>query len=147
MAVTLRVHWLTVTIWAKDEYGLKLWDEWFEHYLGPMHPTGHGGRGFRKLHKALLEAKLYAAPISQGGIEDGDYFGLEFPGSACDAIPDKLFQEFILTLDRWEQARITRLDLAWDGVAFLPETVKEAVDAEHMRSYARRSSMQYTVSP
>lgn len=147
MAVTFRVHWLSTTIWGTEEYGLKMWQEWFEAFLGPLQGIGHGGRGFKRLYKALAEAKLYADPIAQQDIEANQYFSYEFPGSACDAIPDKVIQEFIIVLNRWEKARITRLDLAWDGTPFTPEQVKEAVELEQMRSYMRRSKMQYTVSP
>ncbi|HRN51849.1 MAG TPA: replication initiation factor domain-containing protein [Anaerolineales bacterium] len=147
MAVLFRVHWLSVTIWGTKEYGLKMWQEWFEGVLGPMQAVGHGGRGFKSLYKALLEAKLYADPIAQAGNEGNPYFGLELPGSACDAVPDKLLQEFVIVLERWEKARITRLDLAWDGTPFTPEQVKEAVELEQMRSYLRREKMLYSVSP
>lgn len=147
MSITLRVHWLSVTLWADEDYGLKMWELWFEKFLGAMHQTGHGGKGFRKLYKALLEAKLYAAPIQQDILEGKEYFSFELPGKACEAIPDKLIQEFIVTTDRFEKAKFTRLDLAWDGVAFEPHTVKEAVDNKQLRSYARRSSMQYIIHP
>ncbi|MEX1248342.1 MAG: replication initiation factor domain-containing protein [Anaerolineales bacterium] len=146
MSITFRVHWLSATIWGSSNYGLKMWQEWFQKYLGPMQMVGHGGRGFKALYKALLEAKLYTTPISQDGI-DSEYFCYEFPGQACDAIPDKDIQVFIIVLSRWEKARITRLDLAWDGVPFTPEQVKEAVGKEQMRSYLRRKKMSYTVTP
>lgn len=104
---------------------------------------GHGGKGFRGLYKALVESKLYVDPIDQ----ENPYFAFDFPGSACDAIPDKVIQEFIIVLNRWEKARNTRLDLAWDGTPFTPEQVKQAVELQQMRSYLRRSKMQYTISP
>ncbi len=147
MKTTFRVHWLTVTIWGTYEYGYKMWEEWFSPYLGSMRQSGHGGRGFRQLSKAMLKASFYADPILQEAVDDQKYFSFDFPGNACDAIPDKVFQIFILVLDKWEKARITRLDLAWDEVGFTPETVREAVDKEQMRSYLRRKSMKYTISP
>ncbi len=147
MSIMFRVHWLSTTIWGTQDYGLKMWQEWFEEFWGPMQPVGHGGRGFKSLFKALLEAKLYADPLAQEGIDSNQYFGFEFPGSACDALPDKIIQEFIVVLNRWEKARITRLDLAWDGTPFTPAQVKEAVELEQMRSYLRREKMQFTISP
>jgi DNA relaxase NicK len=123
-----------------------MWQERFEQYLGPMQMVGHGVPGFKTLYKALLETRLKANPIAQEGI-DNQYYCFEFPGQACDAIPDKDIQEFIVTLSSLEKSRITRLDLAWDGVPFTPEQVKEAIDKDHVRSYLRRKSMSYTVSP
>lgn len=147
MSITFRVHWLSTTIWADKDYGHKMWEEWFEEFLGPMHQVGHGGRGFKSLFIALLEAKLYAEPFAQDGIESNEYFSFEFPGSACDAVPDKVIQEFIVVLNRWEKARITRLDLAWDGTPFTPDQVKIAVQARQMRSHIRRKNWEYSISP
>jgi DNA relaxase NicK len=146
LSITFSVHWLSATIWANVHYGLKMWDVWFEKYLGPMQPVGHGGRGFKATYKALLEAKMYANPISQDGI-DNEYYCYEIPGQACDAIPDKDLQEFVITMNRWEKVRFTRLDLAWDGAPFTPEQVAEAVNAKQMRSYLRRRKMTYYTSP
>jgi DNA relaxase NicK len=124
-----------------------MWEVWFKEFLGTLEPVGHGGRGFQKLYRALLETKLYTEPLHQQDVVDNQYFSFEFPGSACDALPDKVIQEFILVLDRWEKARITRLDLAWDGVSFSPEQVKEAVERKELRSHLRKESMKYTISP
>jgi len=146
MSITFRVHWLSATIWGNSNYGLKMWQERFEQYLGPMQMVGHGVPGFKTLYKALLETRLKANPIAQEGI-DSQYYCFEFPGQACDALPDKDIQEFIVTLSSLEKARITRLDLAWDGVPFTPEQVKAAVDKGQMRSYLRRKNMSYTVTP
>lgn len=144
MEVLFRVHWLSTTIWGAKDYGLKMWELWFEEYLGPLREVGHGGKGFKSLYKALLESKLYVDPI---GEPEEPYFSLEFPGSACDAIPDKVIQEFVIVLHRWENAKITRLDLAWDGANFTPADVKQAVELQQIRSYFRRDKMLYSVSP
>ncbi len=134
------VHWLSLTLWVSRDYALKLWDEWFEEFLGPMVVIGHGGRGFKSLFQALAAAKLYADPVSAQS-EEESFIHLEFPGSACDALPPKLIQEFIVTLNRWEKFRVTRLDLAWDGVEFTPQDVKEAVSEEKLRSLLRRKTL------
>ena len=146
MSITFRVHWLSATIWNSTNHGLRMWQERFEQYLGPMQMVGHGVPGFKTLYKALLETRLKANPIAQDGI-DSQYYCFEIPGQACDAIPDKDIQEFIAVLNSLEKARITRLDLAWDGVPFTPEQVKEAVGKGQMRSYLRRKKMSYTVTP
>src|SRR3990172_2453042 len=134
MDTKFRVHWLSATIWGIKEHALELWQTWFEGFLGPMQQIGHGGRGFRSLSKALLEAKLYADPIIPTSLEASQYFSFEFPGAACDALPDKVIQEFNLVLYLSEKAHITRLDLAWDDVGFCPEMVKKAVELKYMRS-------------
>ncbi|MCW5875217.1 MAG: replication initiation factor domain-containing protein [Anaerolineales bacterium] len=130
------VHWLSLTLWADKEYALKLWEEWFQQYLGPLVAVGHGGRGFKGLYQALGAAKLYADPVGEGA-----YVHLEFPGSACDALPPKLIQEFIVSLNRWEKFRVSRLDLAWDGVGFTPQHVVEAVSEEKLRSLLKRKTL------
>jgi DNA relaxase NicK len=147
MSITFRVHWLSATVWGDKYQALNMWRDRFEQYLGPLLQVGHGGRGFKSIHKALLEARLYADPITQLSIGDNPYFSFEFPGSACDALPDTLIQEFIVLLDGHYRASFTRLDLAWDGVEFSPEQVKRAVDLEQVRSYLRRRSLKYTISP
>jgi len=79
------VHWLSLTLWAERDYALKLWEEWFQEFLGPLVPIGHGGRGFKSLYQALAAAKIYADPVGEGS-----FVHLEIPGSACDALPPKL---------------------------------------------------------
>jgi DNA relaxase NicK len=134
-----RVHWLSLTLWAEKDYALKMWDEWFEEYLGQLNPVGHGGRGFGSLFQALAAAKLYADPLHQN---DGvSYVHFEFPGTSCDALPDKLIQEFIVTLNRWEKYRVTRVDLAWDRVEFTPHDVQEAISEENVRSLLQRKTL------
>jgi hypothetical protein len=147
MGITFRVHWLSATAWGDKYQGLNMWRDRFEKYLGPMIRIGHGGRGFKSVHKALLEARLYSDPITQLKIGDNPFFSFDFPGSACDAIPDTVIQEFVVLLDEDYRANFTRLDLAWDGVEFSPEQVKQAVDMEQIRSYLRRASLKYTISP
>lgn len=131
------VHWLSLTIWVEDkDYAIKMWEEWFQEFLGPLVPIGHGGRGFKVLYQALAAAKLYADPIGEGS-----FVHLELPGSACDALPPKLIQEFIVTLNRWEKFRVSRLDMAWDGVEFTPQDVKQAVAEQKLRSLLRRKTL------
>ena len=130
------VNWLSLTLWVERDYAIKMWEEWFQEFLGPLVPIGHGGRGFKSLYQALAAAKMYADPVGQGL-----FVHLELPGSACDALPPKLIQEFIVTLNRWEKFRVSRLDLAWDGVEFTPRDVKEAVSEEKLRSLLKRKTL------
>jgi hypothetical protein len=143
-----RIHWLSLTIWGTLHKALALWDVWFSPFLGEMQSSGHGGRGFQKLYRSLAQARLSGLPA---GIEERDlerqYFHIELPGQACDAIPDQVFREFLIDLSRNEKFNVTRVDLAWDGVDFTPEQVKQAVDDENIRSSVKRKSMKYVTSP
>jgi DNA relaxase NicK len=76
-----------------------------------------------------------------------DFLGdIELPGQACDAIPDQVFQQFINDLKRFERFNVNRADLAWDGVPFTPEQVKQAVDQEQLRSLVKRKTLVFTSS-
>ncbi len=141
-----QVHWLSLTIWCTTGYGLKLWDDWFEPQLGHMIPTGHGGRGFKTLYKALVEAKMYADPIGHDPRENA-YVHIDLTGSACDAIQPNQLRDFLIHIKEEKKCRVTRLDLAWDRVAFTPLDAKQAVDKNQIRSGINRKSLTYTVEP
>jgi DNA relaxase NicK len=141
-----QIHWLAKTIWCSKGYGLKLWDDWFEKSLGNMIPSGHGGRGFQHLYKALAEAKIYADPIGQA-TQENPYLHLELTGNACDALEPDLLRKFLIHIKEEKKCRVSRLDLAWDGVDFTPLDAKQAVDAGQIRSGINRKSLTYTVEP
>jgi len=145
----LKIHWFAVTIKRKSmEYGLALWDVWFSPYLGEMQSPGHGGQGFQNIFKSLAGARLYGNPAGMDRKDmDTQYFHIEFPGQACDAIPDLVFREFMVVLNLDEKFQITRLDLAWDGVPFTPKHLKQAVENNLIRTYAKRSKVKFTESP
>lgn len=136
-----QIHWFAVTIWNSADYGLKLWEVWFEKSLGEMQNQGYGGRLYKSIYKALAEAKLYCSP-KLAGQEGGNsgHFHLEFPGSACEALQPQLIQEFVNTLVRYDRFQVTRLDLAWDGVPFSPAELDTADKNDLFRTYARRST-------
>lgn len=143
-----RVHWFAVTIWGLPDYALKLWDVWFEKSLGVMQDQGYGVRLYQKLYKALVEAKLYVSPrFANDEDEHSQHFHLEFPGSACEALHPKIFQEFILVLGQSEKFQVTRLDLAWDNVPFTPEDLAKAGENGLFRTYAKRETFNIEVSP
>src|SRR3972149_2121817 len=139
-----RVHWFAVTIWGAADYALKLWEVWFEKSLGVMQDQGYGVRLYQKLYKALAEAKLYVSPrYANSEDEHSLHFHLELPGSACEALHPKVFQEFILVMGRSEKFQVTRLDLAWDGVPFTPEDLDQAGKEQLIRTYAKRETFNY----
>jgi DNA relaxase NicK len=141
-----QVHWLSLTIWRSEGYALKMWDDWFDHHLGSMVPSGHGGRGFQLLYNGLVGAKLYTEPIVKEP-EENKYFHLELPGSACEALPAELIRDFLESTKGNGKTRIARLDLAWDGVPFKPLDVKHAVEANQLRSRLRRQTLMFSVEP
>lgn len=139
-----QIHWLAVTIWGKAEYGLKLWDVWFAKSLGEMQDQGYGGRLYRNIYKALVEAKLYCRPRNAEKDDmESQHFHIEFPGSACEAISPKLFQEFLIVLERREHFQVTRLDLTWDKVPFTPEDLDSADKRDLFRTYAKRGTFRF----
>lgn len=141
-----RVHWFAITIWGAPDYALKLWEVWFEKSLGVMLDQGYGGRLYQTIYKALAESKLYCAP--RQATEDTDpHFHIELPGSACEALHPKIFQEFMLVLERTERFQLTRLDMAWDGVPFTPEELEQAGKEQLFRTYAKRETFNYERSP
>jgi DNA relaxase NicK len=146
MSIEFQVHWFSITIWKTMKEGLEIWKTHFEKYLGPMIPSGHGGKGFQMFFEALLGSKLYARPVGQQGVCE-TYFNIEVPGSACEALPPKVIQAFLLEVEKMEKANMTRLDFAWDGVAFTPHDVKLAVEARQFRSHLRRKTLFYGVEP
>ena len=146
MNIEFQIHWMSITVWKGMAEGLELWNKYFEKHLGPMIPTGHGGKGFQLLYNSLLSSKLYARPIGQHGVAD-PYFNIELPGSACEAIPPEKFQEFMIEVQAMEKANFTRLDFAWDCVGFSPLDVKLAVEQRLFRSHLRRKTLFYGVEP
>jgi hypothetical protein len=140
-----RIHWLAITVWGSQRKALALKDDWFSDYLGAMQVTGHGGRGFKAMFSSLGEARLSTLPV---GLPEDElkkqYFHLELPGQACDAIPDHVFQQFLTELKSHEKFSVTRVDLTWDGVPFTPAQVKQAVDQDQVRSLVKRKTMVFT---
>ena len=146
--VDFRIHWMTITIWGTEGFALNFWEEWFQPFLGPLQERKVGGRGFRKRYEGLLASKIYVQPsnIDSTNVEN-HYFSIELPGSACDAIPDKDFQIFMLVLERYEKYRVTRLDLAWDHLPVEPEDLLNAVNEDRVRTKTSKESLVLTFSP
>ena len=142
-----RIHWLAVTIHCSLDHALALWDIWFAPFLGALQLSGHGAQGFRKLYKSLAMARLYGDPAGYSDQDEvKEYIHLELPGQACDAVPLDDFREFFMELQRHYKFSVTRVDLAWDGVPFTPEQVREAIEFEQVRTNAARKTMTFTTS-
>ena len=143
--MNFKIHWLAMTVYWKQEMALKAWELWFEKYLGKLEPLGHGGRGFRQLYQSLGGAKMYCSPVGNDLPET--YIHLELPGTACDALPDEVLHEFMVTMRRWEKMNVTRIDLAWDGVAFTPMETRNAVMEGSIRSLLKRRTLKFWEEP
>lgn len=143
-----RVHWLSLTIWGNINYGLQIWKEWFERYLGIMHSSGHGGRGFQKIYTAMASSRLYGdPPLGEDKDEKQEYFYIELPGKACDALPIYVLKEFLIDILLNEKFSVKRIDLAWDNVPFSPIDIKNAIEADTFRSLVRKKTLEFTATP
>ncbi|KAA3642795.1 MAG: hypothetical protein DWQ07_19920 [Chloroflexi bacterium] len=145
--ITFKIDWLAITGWGLPSYALELWQEWLSDYLGDPVPMGFGGRGYKSIGKSLAGAKLYTQPANEG-----NHFHIELPASACDAIPPEQMSRMMQYLAEQEEPenhrfRVTRLDLAWDGVNFTPQDFLEAVENDYIRTLAKRETTRVEQSP
>lgn|GEM_PF-3979951 len=108
----LHIDRFAVGIWGAADYGLKMWEVWFQDYLGPLQYLGVNGER-AKVYQARCDARLYA-PVSRVTNEGERTFSFDFPSEACARIPNKVFQEFQLVLERYEHFEVTRLSLSWE---------------------------------
>lgn len=142
--VVFKVHWLAFTVHAPIDDAFILYDVLFKEKFGELEPLGHGGRGFRDIHRSLLEFKIYTTPIR----DNGNYFHFEIPGAACDVIDWKYLQALGEYLEgNFDKYTFTRLDIAFDHVPFTPQQVEEAIKENELRSLAKRETLQMHISP
>ncbi|MDH5506234.1 MAG: replication initiation factor domain-containing protein [Anaerolineae bacterium] len=147
--ITFKIDWMAITIWGTDDYAQYFWQDFLLEYLGDVISKGHGGRGFREIGVALASAKLYTSPVNDGL---ANYFHIELPGSACAAIPPIVMSEMVRELQLREEIeglkyKVTRLDLAWDGISCTPDEFLEAVEKDYIRSLAKRETLDVRRSP
>ena len=141
-----RVHWLSLTIWTSLADMQRLWAKFFSPIFGDLVSMRHGGSGFRLIHKSLAEIKIYSEPINIAA--DGETFvSMQIPGSACDAIDPYLIKDFIEHLMKHYSINITRIDFAFDHAPFTPAEFFEALDADKVRTYAKRETFKLFSSP
>lgn len=143
--VLFRIHWLSFTVRAEKHEGYFLYTRLFQSHFGAIESLGHGGRGFKEISKATLGVALYSSPVHN----DEEYFHLELPGAACEALLPEDFQE----LQKYLQERFAelftykRLDLAFDNVLFEPKQAEEALVSGQARTLAKRETMRVFSSP
>ncbi len=146
----MKIHWSSVTVFAKHEHGLDMWEKYFHFELGDLVETVRAGRGFQHISVALNEAKFYFDPIPQKDvlINVPYYYHFEFTGEACDCVIPTRFQEFIFELHNDSVLyRVTRLDIAWDGLSFTPFEFYEKITKGEVVTSAKRESLDFHSSP
>lgn len=143
--VTVRTHWLAFTIHAPSEEAYILYDLFFKEVFGGLESFGHGGRGFKEILHSLMEFKIYLYPI----FKTGEYFHVEIPGAACDALSWEIFQGLWDYLDSnfKDRYQVTRFDFAFDDVPFAPQQIEQAITAGQVRSLAKRETVRIESSP
>lgn len=148
MTTTFRIHWLSVTIFKPQPVEV-VWQEFFGAALGSLADIGHGGTGFRKILRSPTGAAVYCDPIQKSDL--GDYVTFVLNGSSCDCLTPDVFRAFWQYLRggvvMGSPFRVTRLDLAWDGVPFSPEQFYEALEAREITCRASRKSIRWETSP
>ncbi len=143
--VTVRTHWLAFTIHAPSEEAHILYDLFFREIFGGLESRGHGGRGFKEILHSLMEFKIYLYPI----LKTGEYFHVEIPGGACDALDWNFLHGLWDYLDSnfKDRCQVTRFDFAFDGGPFTPQQFEQAIIEGQIRSLAKRETVRIESSP
>jgi len=139
------IHWLNVTVHGSKDDSVILYDLLFRDKFGDLQDLGHGGRGFKVIQRGLAEFKFYSEPL----LQKGEYFHLEFPGLACEALNWDYFKALYEYLDGVfpERFKFTRIDLAFDHVNFTPDQVEIEIKNNNIRSLAKRDTLEIFESP
>lgn len=144
----MRIHWFAITVHRDFEYCVDLWDHYFSGSLGYLQSSLRAGRGFQRLDVALHEAKLYSSPIQQKSFENKEFCHFEFTGTACDCLIPTVFQDFCAFLQSdGIEFSITRLDLAFDNLAFTPFEFLDQLKSNNVVSIAKRKTINVDSSP
>jgi len=143
----MKIHWFSVTLFASYELCLDLWHQYFSLELGQLVNTSRGGRGFQNIDVALHETKLYYNPVAQGDVVK-EYCHFEFTGQSCDSVIPVHFRDFVHRLsDDGIIYSITRLDLAWDDLAFTPQEFYQFIHSGSVVTPAKRETLSLVQSP
>ena len=146
----MKIHWFSVTVFAPVDHAFDMWEKFFELELGELVDTVRAGRGFSKISVALKEAKLYFDPIPQKDalLNLPYYYHFEFTGEACESVIPTHFQDFLFSLNGdGILFRVTRLDVAWDGLSFSPNDFYEKIVAGEVVTSAKRETISLVRSP
>jgi DNA relaxase NicK len=146
----MKIHWFSVTVFAPYEHALDVWQKFFELELGDLVDTARAGRGFQHISVALKETKLYYDPIPQKdtNLNLPYYYHLEFTGEGCECVIPTHFQDLLFELNHdGVLFRVTRLDVAWDGLSFTPYEFYKKIESAEVVTTAKRETLSYFVQP
>lgn len=131
------IHWLTVS--GRGKYNRALLMSLCDEVLGLYEDRDRGGMGYTERRDYLVGATLYTSP-------DRDDFTLAVQGQGCEVIGAegvrKLADAFIDT-----GGKVTRWDVAVDGVPVEPGEVWRLLMCGEIRTRAQRASFRYIQSP
>ena len=146
----MKIHWFSVTVFAPFEHAHDMWLKFFHLELGDLVDTVRAGRGFQHISVALKETKLYYDPIPQKDINLNlpYYYHFEFTGEGCECVIPTHFQDFLFALNQdGVMFRVTRLDVAWDGLSFTPKEFYERIVSGDVVTSAKRGTLSYFCQP
>jgi hypothetical protein len=125
MAFVFMIDYFRITVHLPIQKCIELYDDFFKVALGELSDLEHGAKGFKGVMGALQDFQLKHTPVNQGR----DYCTFEFPGQACGSIAPEQFIDFYNVLKLREyKVNVTRLDLAFDCVPFLPLDMYQAIE-------------------
>ncbi len=146
--ITFKIDYFSVTIWGSHEEVLKIFQDFLGETVGdPVH-MGHGHRGYKWWGKALSGVNVYSMPVN----ETQQHGHIELKGTGCEVVGMETIKQLAQYLaERFKETgkkyKVTRLDLAWDGVNATPQEFLEAVQNDYIRSLAKRDSWDLQSSP
>lgn len=143
--ITYQIHWLNMTVFGSIDDSIILYDILFRDTFGDLQSLGHGGRSFKEIQRGLAEFKLYTKPAKN----NKEFFHIEIPGSACDALNWEGFQAIYEYLNGNfpDNFKFTRIDFAFDHLNFSPEQALDVFKNDQVRSLAKRDSLEVIQSP
>lgn len=142
-SVAFRIDYLGMTIFCDLNEFQFYWKKYFKEVFGDLYDTERRTAFFQKMYHALAGVVLLANPISPS--EKGDYITLTMKGEACSCVSIDTLAEFLKSLIGNVEFRITRTDLAWDGLDFSPVELGEFIDEnlynrDAFRSHGKRAN-------
>ncbi len=148
--VKFTVHGAAVTVFGGLEETLNsLCQEFFPDYIGL---TDDPFTRFEEVGPAKFYGRLLKGPagifVKAENKLGPSHLSIEFAGEAFEVYGMVPFARFLTRIhesgQRWH---LTRIDNAWDGVDFTPETVFKALKNGHVRSLAQRDTINLRDTP
>ena len=136
--LTWHIDWLTVTIHGVtvDDFQ-DFWVAWFDSYFGKLVDQEHGGRFYKKTHRAGMGVTFRSDP----GRGD-DYATLEIPGQACQLLGFEKLQQIYKNLKFvFGAVVVKRLDTAFDNCPFEVMDAYKEVESDNIRSFFKRENL------